>query len=29
MLETGLPAATFPTDCPFTIAQLLDSEYWL
>ncbi|MBV5311419.1 DUF29 domain-containing protein [Chromatium okenii] len=29
ILETGLPAATFPTDCPFTIAQLLDSEYWL
>ena len=29
ILETGLSAATFPIDCPFTIAQLLDSEYWL
>jgi hypothetical protein len=28
MLETGLPAVTFPIDCPFTIVQLLDSEYW-
>ncbi|MBK5964630.1 hypothetical protein CCR95_11200 [Thiocystis minor] len=28
ILETGLPAATFPTECPLTIEQLLDPEYW-
>ncbi|AFL73157.1 DUF29 domain-containing protein [Thiocystis violascens] len=28
ILETGLPAATFPTGCPLTVEQLLDPEYW-
>lgn len=28
ILETGLPAATFPTECPFTVEQLLDSDDW-
>lgn len=28
ILETGFPAATFPTECPLTIEQLLDPEYW-
>jgi len=28
VLETGLPEATFPTQCPFTVDQLLDAEYW-
>jgi len=26
--ETGVPVATFPQDCPFTIEQLLDEDYW-
>ncbi|MBN2885720.1 MAG: DUF29 domain-containing protein [Chromatiaceae bacterium] len=28
ILETGLPEATFPIECPFKIEQLLDAEYW-
>jgi hypothetical protein len=28
MRETGLPLDTFPADCPFTIEQLLDDDYW-
>lgn len=26
--ETGLPLATFPDQCQFTIEQVLDTEYW-
>jgi hypothetical protein len=26
--ETGLPLDTFPADCPFTIEQMLDDDYW-
>ena len=26
--ETGLPAATFPDTCPFTIEQTLDPGFW-
>lgn len=26
-LETGLPLAAFPADCPFTLAQLRDDEF--
>lgn len=26
--ETGLPLATFPDLCPFTVEQVLDAEYW-
>ena len=26
--ETGLPLSTFPDQCPFTVEQLLDVEYW-
>ena len=25
--DTGLPLQTFPADCPFTVAQVLDSAY--
>jgi hypothetical protein len=25
--ETGLPAGTFPAECPYTAAQILDSEF--
>jgi predicted DNA-binding ribbon-helix-helix protein len=25
--ETGLPAATFPSSCPFTLEQILDREF--
>lgn len=28
MRETGLRLETFPHDCPFTIEQLLDEDYW-
>ncbi|MBB1126444.1 DUF29 domain-containing protein [Thiospirillum jenense] len=28
MRETGLSLNTFPEDCPFTIAQLLDDAFW-
>lgn len=28
ILETGLPSATFPTECPLAVEQLLDPEYW-
>ncbi len=28
MRETGLPLQTFPETCPFSIAQLLDEEFW-
>ncbi|MFN5514979.1 MAG: DUF29 domain-containing protein [Cyanobacteriota bacterium] len=26
--ETGLPVATFPLECPFTQAQILDPDYF-
>jgi hypothetical protein len=26
--ETGLPVATFPEHCPFTVEQILDSDFW-
>lgn len=26
--ETGLPRTTFPTICPYSVAQLLDEAYW-
>ncbi|MGO4879552.1 MAG: DUF29 domain-containing protein [Bryobacteraceae bacterium] len=26
-IETGLPSATFPAECPFTVEQILDPEY--
>lgn len=26
--ETGLPLSTFPDQCPFTVEQVLDVEYW-
>lgn len=26
-IETGLPAASFPTECPFTVDQLLSPEF--
>jgi hypothetical protein len=26
--ETGLPLATFPKACPWTIAQVLDEDFW-
>ena len=26
--ETGLPLSTFPNQCPFTVEQVLDAEYW-
>jgi hypothetical protein len=26
--ETGLPLATFPEACPWTIAQVLDADFW-
>jgi Domain of unknown function DUF29 len=26
--ETGLPLATFPETCPWTIAQVLDEDFW-
>jgi hypothetical protein len=26
--ETGLPEKTFPTLCPFTQEQILDTDYW-
>ena len=25
--DTGLPLQNFPADCPFTVAQVLDSAY--
>lgn len=28
VMETGLPAATFPGECPWTPAQVLDGEFW-
>lgn len=28
VLETGLPLKTFPVDCPFTIEQALDEDFW-
>ena len=27
-LETGLPINLFPADCPFSIEQLLDEDFW-
>ena len=26
--ETGLPRATFPSVCPYSVEQLLDENYW-
>jgi Domain of unknown function DUF29 len=26
--QTGLPLATFPEDCPWTAAQVLDVDFW-
>jgi hypothetical protein len=26
--ETGLPEATFPTACPYSFEQIIDSEFW-
>jgi len=26
--ETGLPSATFPEACPWTVEQVLDGEFW-
>ncbi len=26
--ETGLSEEAFPTQCPFTVEQVLDAEYW-
>jgi hypothetical protein len=26
--ETGRPASSFPQECPFTPAELLDAEFW-
>jgi hypothetical protein len=26
--ETGLPLATFPATCPWTVAQVLDEDFW-
>lgn len=27
-VETGLPADTFPLECPWTPAQVLDEDFW-
>jgi hypothetical protein len=27
--ETGLPLTTFPEDCPWAPAQILDADFWL
>lgn len=27
-VETGLPASTFPAECPWTPAQVLDEAFW-
>jgi hypothetical protein len=27
-IDTGLPLATFPEVCPWTIAQVLDDDFW-
>jgi hypothetical protein len=26
--ETGLPPATFPDPCPWTVEQVLDEDFW-
>jgi len=26
--ETGLPLATFPSSCPWTLRQVLDADFW-
>ncbi len=26
--ETGLPLATFPETCPWTVAQILEADFW-
>ncbi|WP_299437029.1 DUF29 domain-containing protein [uncultured Rhodospira sp.] len=26
--ETGLPETTFPAECPFSVAQMLDDAFW-
>jgi hypothetical protein len=27
--RTGLPLATFPQACPWTVRQILDEDFWL
>ncbi|WP_044558526.1 DUF29 domain-containing protein [Azospirillum sp. B4] len=27
-LETGLPETTFPTTCPWTFEQIMDTQFW-
>lgn len=27
-VETGLPATTFPAECPWTVGQLMDEDFW-
>ena len=27
VIETGLPLSRFPTECPFTVEQMLDPEF--
>ena len=26
--QTGLPLATLPETCPWTVAQVLDADFW-
>ncbi|MBS1201895.1 MAG: hypothetical protein H6R22_404 [Chromatiaceae bacterium] len=26
--ETGLPETSFPSDCPYTVQQLMDPDFW-
>lgn len=28
VIETGLPAKAFPSQCPWTAAQIMDEEFW-
>ncbi len=28
VVETGLAKQTFPTDCPYTLDQIMDDEFW-
>lgn len=27
-LETGMPETAFPADCPWTLAQIGDADFW-
>lgn len=27
-IETGLPIATFPVECPWSLEQIMDGKYW-